>query len=67
MWILNGSLQERVYSRLTGVEGERLALQVYDRALEEKSGAELLVEGGVVILDVEMEAGGALELLVKRK
>lgn len=67
MWILNGSLQERIYSRLTGVEGERLALRVYDRALEEKSGAELPVEGGVVLLDIEMETGGALELLVERK
>ena len=64
MWILNGSAQERIYSRLVGVEGERLGLRVYNRALEEEDGAELQIEDGRVVLDIGVEVGGAVELSI---
>ena len=64
MWILNGSAQERIYSRLVGVEAECLGLRVYNRALEEVSGAELQIEDGRVVLDIEVEVGGAVELSI---
>ena len=62
MWILNGGAQERLYTRLEGVEGERLQVQVYDRGLEKSAAFELPVEDRAVILDFAVEIGGALEL-----
>ena len=62
MWILNGGAQERLYTRLEGVEGERLQVQVYDRCLEKSAAFELPVEDRAVILDLAVEIGGALEL-----
>ncbi len=67
MWILNGSGQGKIYSRLTGVEGERLVAKVYDRALEEKGNIELAVDDGAVVLDIEVDVGGVLELSSKRR
>ena len=62
LWILNGGAQERLYTRLEGVEGEHLQVQVYDRCLEKSAAFELPVEDRAVILDLAVGIGGALEL-----
>ena len=60
--MLNGSEQERLFVRLAGLEGTRLAVQILDRGLEQKETTSLLVEDGCAVLDLPLEAGGALEL-----
>ena len=62
MWILNGGAQERLYTRLEGVEGECLQIQLYDRGLEKSAILKLPMEDRTVILDLPVEIGGALEL-----
>ena len=62
LWVLNGSEQERLFVRLAGLEGTRLAVQILDRGLEQKETTSLLVEDGCAVLDLPLEAGGALEL-----
>ena len=62
LWMLNGSEQERLFVRLAGLEGTRLAVQSLDRGLEQKETTHLLVEDGCAVLDLPLEAGGALEL-----
>ena len=65
MWILNGTGQGHVFARLAGLEGARLAVETRDRGLESRTTAVLPIEDGRVILDVDVEAGGALELRVE--
>ena len=62
LWMLNGSEQERLFVRLAGLEGTRLAVQSLDPGLEQKETTHLLVEDGCAVLDLPLEAGGALEL-----
>ena len=66
MWILNGGAQERLYTRLEGVEGEGLQAQVYDRSLEKSAALKLPVKDRAVILDLAVEIGGVIELTVSR-
>jgi alpha-galactosidase len=65
LWILNGSEQEHLFTRLSGVEGTQLAVQAYNRALEPEANTILPVEEGRVVLDLEVGVGGALELRVE--
>lgn len=65
LWILNGSEQERLFVRLSGVEATRLAVQLWDRGLVPKEATSLPVEDGRVVLDLEVEVGGALKLRVE--
>ena len=64
MWILNGSAREDLFARLEGVEGERLLARVCDRGLEQTATLELPVTRGVAVLDLTVEIGGVVELIL---
>ena len=63
-WILNGSAQTQLFTRLAGVEGERLALVVCDRELAPIGAARIAVAAGRAVLDLEVPIGGALRVEV---
>ena len=62
LWLLNGSDQEHLLARLEGLEGTQLRVQIYDRALEPRRLLELPIMGGMALLDLAVEKGGALEV-----
>jgi alpha-galactosidase len=66
MWMLNGSAQSQLFARLLGVEGEDYTARIYERELELKREEQLAVEEGSLLLDVEVEPGGAIEITVTR-
>ena len=66
LWILNGSSRGRLCCRLRGWRAERLQVRIRDRFLAERQILQVPVEGGTAILDIEVETGGALELMAIR-
>ncbi|MFH1573316.1 MAG: hypothetical protein ABIG68_04995 [Acidobacteriota bacterium] len=65
LWLLNGSAQSRLFTRLPGVEGEGCRARIYDRGLGLTRTEELAIRGGILLLDVEIEVGGAIEITVE--
>ena len=66
LWILNGSSRGRLCCRLEGWQVERLGARVCNRFLEERQTLQLPVVNGAATLDVEVEIGGALEVMAIR-
>ena len=62
MWILNGTSQGHPFARLAGLSGTRLEIETLDRGLASRATAVLPIEDGRAILDIDVEAGGAVEL-----
>jgi len=62
IWILNGTAQQHLFTRLQGIEGAHLSARTCDRALEQKAKQKLPIENSSVLLDLEVETGGAVEL-----
>ena len=65
LWLLNGSSRAQVFTRVSGLEGRQVALAVYNRCLEQVHLERWSVENARLILDVEVEIGGAVELRVE--
>ncbi len=64
LWVLNGSPQPGLFARLVGVQGEVGSVRVYDRGLTLQHTEPLLVKGASVLLDIAVEIGGALEIII---
>ena len=64
LWILNGSGQDRLFARLTGIAGGVIVVNRYSRALELQESQSMPVFEGGAVLDLRVDIGGALELRV---
>ncbi len=62
LWLLNGSSRAHVFTRVSGLEGRQVVLVVYNRCLEQVHLERRLVENARLVLDIEVEIGGAVEL-----
>lgn len=62
IWLLNGTPQQHLFTRLEEVAGTRLSARIHNRALEQTGDQMLSAENSSVILDLEIETGGAVEL-----
>ena len=66
MWILNGSAQDHLFSRLEGLPKGDVTVKRYGRALRLQESSNLPVMAGAVLLDMPLEVGGALEVLISQ-
>ena len=65
LWILNGSSRGRLCCRLEGWRAERPEVRIRDRFLGVQQDLQLPVDHGAATLDIEVEIGGALELIAQ--
>jgi alpha-galactosidase len=65
LWILNGTSQRRLFTYLSGIHGSLVSVWIYDRSLKRRSVKRLMVQDSTLLLDVEVEVGGAVELRVE--
>jgi len=63
IWILNGSAQSRVHTRIEGIAARVLLAQVYDRNLQASDEYQVPVTDGAAELDSAVEIGGAIKLV----
>ena len=62
MWIINGSAQARLRTRIEGIDAEGIEVRTYDRGLVNTSVAQHAISARAVDIDLSVEIGGALEL-----
>lgn len=62
LWLLNGSSRTQVFTRLSGLEGRQVVVAVYNRCLVQVQAERRAVENARLILDADVEIGGAVEL-----
>ncbi len=64
IWIVNGSAQNHLFARLDGLPQGDVTVKRYGRTLRLQESSNLPVTSGAVLLDMPLEVGGALEVLI---
>lgn len=64
MWVLNGSAQPRLRTRIENLSAQQVEIHLYDRSLNNVSTVQQTVCDRAVDIDLEVEIGGALALAI---
>ena len=64
MWVLNGSAQSRLRTRIEGLSAQQVEIHLYDRSLNNVSAVQQSVCDRAVDINLEVEIGGAITLSI---